>query len=480
LVVFDLEAERAETVASWEAGEPTPAVYSLPSHVSPQSPYPAIGSRKEPELQPFWERCLYLDSFTGQLAQPDPALGLHDGRQFLIDIVGDRALLIYVDSHVGAGLATGQLALFHGDQRTDLGAVSLSTHLHAAPVRFYTLSPDRRYFCWTGPEGTCIADLDSANAIERPGRYRWTGRTWGWGGFEAGERILDWLPDSSGRIEFWHDGDKRWHWEVFEPLGEAPVGSGEGRVTAFSPDVTHMLVYSEEADAHRGKPLPPDVPPYLLRPLPKRSTPGAPVPVDREGLDRGWAIDRDRVAYYAEALANETELAVCRITPEGFTRLPVRSSKPSYATVLAVADGGRLGVWTPIADRGEATVTAALPRYSTTTYDFAGKEKLRFAGHPQAADPGSGEFARVDGEGGDMRVTLTNALTGDRGAALHCSAEYVRVAQQGGHFVAYAFQDAGGSGAFDLFAAQADDTEWRAIARGVHALRPISWVSLYR
>jgi hypothetical protein len=205
-----------------------------------------------------------------------------------------------------------------------------------------------------------------------------------------------------------------------------------------------------------------------------------PVTPDRDGRGRRWAIGGDHASYFAGALASETEMAVYRITPEGFTVLPIHPTRPSYATVLAVAAGGRLGVWGPVGSEGDGTPPATAPRYQTTIYDFAGKERLRLGGYPQASDPESGTFALVDSEGEDVRVTLAYALTGDRGAVLRCSAKVVRVAQQGQHFVAYASQDASGRDALNVSVARAGDAQWNLVAEGVHTPKLASWVSSYR
>ena len=208
LVVYDLGTGVAETVATWVADETPPRACWLPNHTLPQSPYAGGAGERKQEGAGAEGRTIYMDLAAGQVVRPWPALRLDDGGPYLVDIVGSRALVIYPDERYEGSLATGQLALFRGEERVALGTVWLITFMHAIGFTYFALSPDRNYIIWTGPDGTRAADLRSGEAIERPGEHSWNHRTWGWPYFEAGERLVDWLPDSSGRIEHWHDGDE--------------------------------------------------------------------------------------------------------------------------------------------------------------------------------------------------------------------------------------------------------------------------------
>jgi hypothetical protein len=403
------------------------------------------------------------------VVRPWPALGLTDDGTYLVDIVGERALVIYPDATFPGPLATGELVLFRGDERESLGKVWLITARHAIAFRYFSLSPDRNHIIWTGPNGTHVADLRSAKIAERSGEYSWSDRAWGSPGLEAGKRVVDWLPDGSGIIEHWHDGDEVSHWEIFEPLGGAPIASGDGRIAGFSPDCTHMLIHNEEARKYLGGFWHPDVPPYTLRPAPIRITPGARRWADWDGDTRHWAVHADSVSYFECGRVSDTETVIYRITSAGSHTFTVDASGRMWVTVLRANDGGRVGAAVHVQDQTAAP--EAERRYETIIFDFGGNEKMRLDDYPQAADPDTGVFALVERDGKHNRVKLVNALTGEARLVLECEGAVLRVWLQGSHFVAHADADPKGEGDFDLYVGRVGDGEWTLVARAVQSPR---------
>ncbi len=191
---------------------------------------------------------LYIDTYTGLHVTPGPALGLDDGHSVLLDLVGDRAVVIRQTDTPDLHEPSAMLVLYQGATAEELGRVYLTPPMMSYHRRYFALSPDRSRLAWSGPEGSFLADLATGEVQKRPREYSWDGSSTN----EPEMRDFRWLPDGSGFIEYrWIDGDP--HWERFSPDGQGPVATGRGLL----PELTQLSraelpEYSLLAQAEKG------------------------------------------------------------------------------------------------------------------------------------------------------------------------------------------------------------------------------------
>ena len=348
-VVCYPDEDHKEIVMTREPGESPPHFWILPSDVTRSTPYVwRDGQVVEQKWAPSEHREVYLDSMSGKVVQPDVALGLDEyWRRQLIDLVGDRAVVLEYDTDCDPHHPTAKLYLFRGAEPTELGRVFVQGPVSSSGLGYYSLSPDRNYLSWSGPGGSYWCDLRTARV-------------------RAQARTRRGLRDGSGFIEYWQDDAGVSHWELFAADGQRAEGSGEGIVGEISPDCVYwtMINIAEDYD-----------PPRFLQVIPGRE-PSTETRI-AEGL---WAIEgTDAQFIFAFRQRHHKEALVYRIRQEGYQKFTLEGNVLGRSRVLTLDDGGRVAfivrpLSAPIRDDEPF---GYVYDDELVIFDFDGNEKLR-------------------------------------------------------------------------------------------------------
>ena len=445
-VVCYPDEDHEEIVMTREPGERPPHLWILPSDVIPSTPYVwRDGEVVEGNWAPFEHREVYLDSVTGEVLQPDAVLGLDEyWRRQLIDLVGDRAVVLEYDTDRGPRHPTAEVCLFQGTVLTELGRVFVQHQLSSSWARYYSLSPDRNCLSWSGPGGSHWCDLRTRQVY-------------------AHERLCKWLPDSSGFVEQWKDQAGIHHWNLFDADSAEAVASGEGTVNEVSPDCVYWAIVNEAWT--RAKYREPDDPPRLVQLIPGREPSS-----ETRIADGPWAIEGADVRLFAAGWHSENETLLYRITPQGHVAFVLEGKSYGKPRVLQLEDGGRVGI--SLDDQ-------------LVILDFDANEKLRTEatffsrsrGHALLPAPSDGNFLCIAARTlGRWRIDRFNFITGEVETVLTCDAESLEVHRIGNSYFAAAHHGKGKppwnlQAPWDLYVGDQDGKHWQLLAKSVRKLR---------
>ncbi len=445
-VVYYPDQDRKEIVMTRQPGESRPHFWILPSDVTRSTPYRwRDGEVVEGNWAPSEHREVYLDSMSGKVVQPDAALGLDEyWRQQLIDLVGDRAVVLEYDTDCDPLHPTATVCLLQGTDLTELGRVFVERPMSSSLARHYSLSPDRNYLSWSGPGGSYWCDLRTKQVY-------------------AHERLCKWLPDSSGFVEQWKDLADTHHWKLFDGDSEQPVAQGEGHIREISPDGVCWAIVNEAWT--RAKYREPDDPPRFVQLIPGRE----PSPETRIA-DGPWAIEGADARLFAAGWHSENETLLYRITPQGHVAFVLEGKSHGKPRVLQLEDGGRVGI--SLDDQ-------------LVILDFDGNERLRTEAtlvsraraHALLPAPSEGNFLCIAARTlGRWRVDRFNFITGGVETVLTCDAQSLEVHRIGNSYFAVAHHGKGKppwnlQAPWDLYLGKQDGKHWQLLANNVHRLR---------
>lgn len=430
-VVYYPDQDRSEVVATGGADESPLVLKILPRRWRLWAPFGGA-------------RLIYLDSITGKLVEPSPNLSLEENRQWaLIDLVGDRAVVLEHEGGHGQRL-TARLYLVRGSETIDLGRVFVQSPLSSIARTYHSLSADRNYLTWDGPDGRHRCDL----------------RT---GDVHAQEHPRKELPDGTGSIEQWQDGAGIWHWKLFDADGEQPVASGEGRIREISPGCTYWAIINDAEDYD---------PPRFVQIIPGRE------PSAETRIAEGpWAINGTEAQFWATRPSRDSEVSsLYRITPEGYKLFTYEGYKGGLGRVLTVENGGRVALRL----RTPKTTSPGVAEGNQYTHelviiDFTGNEKLRteIGGSTMGVPPPVADYVCVVGKIlNDWQVKRINFITGEVKLVLNCSAVALNLGRVGTHYLARAYQGEGREAPYDLYVSKQNAERWDLLAGNA---REVQW-----
>lgn len=362
----------------------------------------------------------------------------------LVNDEQDCVLLTVPDVDASADSPAAKLLLSRGASFAPLGRVFMAEVDGSILLKHYSLSADRKYLSWSGPDGSYWCEFPEAG----PCRQRRNARG---------------LPDGSGVIEEWRDYPGTWHWRLFDGDSEQAVARGEGRIREVSPDGVCWAIGNEAWT--RAKYREPDDPPYFVQLIPGRE----PSPETRLA-DGPWAIEGADVRLFAAGWHSENETLLYRITPQGHVAFVLEGKSYGKPRVLQLEDGGRVGI--SLDDQ-------------LVILDFDGNEKLRTEatffsrsrGHALLPAPSEGNFLCIAARTlGRWRIDRFNFITGGVETVLTCDAQSLEVHRIGNSYFAAAHHGKGKppwalQAPWDLYLGDQDGKHWQLLAKSVRKLR---------
>jgi len=441
-VVYYLDEDRKEVVASSAPGEPPLRVKILPE----AWPERLLGYTRGPG-----ETVVYLDSATGKLLQPDLAVALEDNpRRTLVDLIEQRALVLEYEGGKREVRPTAKLYLFRGAQACELGQVFMQSPFSSMGERYYWLSTDRNVLTWEGPGGSFEVDLRTGNV-----------QAW------DSQHVCTALPDGAGSLERWQDEAGRSRWRLYKPHSDEPVAEGEGRPLDVSPDGIYWAIVND-GEGHD--------PPRFVQLIPDRE----PNPETRIA-EGAWAINGTEAQFwFAYRQRSRNETWVYRITPEGHDRFVLKDMILGSPRVLTLEDRGRIAA---IVRPASAVCRKNEPHGfvyedKLVLLDFEGKERLRTEGAfmpPCPAPPIEDFVCVVDRTPEQWRVNCVNFLTGGVETVLRCEAVSLEIDRVGTHYLAWAYRGEDTDAPYDLFVSKQSVKQWDVLAENVRKFARRPW-----
>ena len=437
-VVYYPQEDRQEVLATSEPGETPLAIHILPS----------LGRLFAPTTseEPQTERGLYLDSGTGQVLQPPAVLGLEQNpRRVLIDLVGDRAVVLEHEQDAEVRQPTAKLYLFRGETAADLGRVYVESAYSSAGLTYYGLNATRRYLTWSGPDGNFRCDLETGEVRPQERRGRW-------------------LPDGVHFLTQSPAGADRWRWQLTDADSLEPVATGEGLIAEVSPDGTYWTIHNEDPDHD---------PPRFLQVVPG-SRPSATARL----LGGSWVIDGTRIRFFTRTRDAAGQSGVYRITLSGYQKLPLAGDIYGQPEVLSRADGGRVALFRYRKTRQAGLAAGAGREVQLVILDFSGQEKLHTTVSQPAPESGMagplGDYVCVVDQTPDgFQVKRVNYMTGQVETVLQSAAEDLHMARVGSVVVAQAWHSGGTTDAhWELFVGRQEGQQWQPLAQYA---RDVQW-----